>query len=161
MRRLVLVCALALASCSNEPTEEERAAAVAEVEAHQTPPPEQLELAPIRYREIEQHDLFGAGCSFAPEGGGLAAVALAMGETGHFLRGSELVTMAADKGSKELPYLARRKYDGKAYSMVLDLDEAAGKQSGEETSDYPATLTIRDANDEVVYRKPGMAQCGA
>ncbi|MBX7502668.1 hypothetical protein K3181_14600 [Qipengyuania sp. YG27] len=161
MRRLVLVCALALAACSNEPTEEERAAAVAEVEANQTPPPEQLELAPIRYREIEQHDLFGAGCSFAPEGGGLSAVALAMAETGHFLRGSELVTMAADKGSRELPYLARRKYDGKAYSMVLDLDEAEGEQSGEETSDYPATLTIRDANDEVVYRKPGMAQCGA
>lgn len=161
MRRLVLVCALALAACSNEPTEEERAAAVAEVEAHQTPPPEQLELAPIRYREIEQYDLFGAGCSFAPEGGGLAAVALAMAETGHFLRGSELVTMAADKGSRELPYLARRKYDGKAYSMVLDLDEAAGKQSGEETSDYPATLTIRDPHDEVVYRKRGMAQCGA
>lgn len=161
MRRLVLVCALALAACSNELTEEERAAAVAEVEANQTPPPEQLELAPIRYREIEQHDLFGAGCSFAPEGGGLSAVALAMADTGHFLRGSELVTMAADKGSRELPYLARRKYDGKAYSMVLDLDEAAGEQSGEETSDYPATLTIRDANDEVVYRKPGMAQCGA
>ncbi|MFW2350599.1 hypothetical protein [Qipengyuania sp.] len=161
MRRLVLVCALALAACSNEPTEEERAAAVAEVEANQTPPPEQLELAPIRYREIEQHDLFGAGCSFAPEGGGLSAVALAMAETGHFLRGSELVTMAADKGSRELPYLARRKYDGKAYSMVLDLDEAEGEQSGEETSDYPATLTIRDSNEQVVYRKPGMAQCGA
>jgi len=157
----LMLAASALAACSEAPSEEERAAAVAEVEAHQTPPPEQLDLAPIRYREIEQHDLFGAGCSFAPDGGGLAAVALAMADTGHFLRGSELVTLAADKGSSELPYLARRKYDGKAFSMVLDLDEAAGRQSGEETSDYPATLTIRDSNEQVVYRKAGIAQCGA
>ena len=90
-----------------------------------------------------------------------ASVALAMAETGHFLRGDKLITLAADKGSPELPYLARRKYDGAAYSMTLDLDEAEGEQSGEETSDYPATLTIRDASEQVVYRKSGIAQCGA
>ncbi len=161
MRTNILLLAFVLAACSNEPTEEERAAAVAEVEANQTPAPEQLELGAIRYREIEQHNLFGAGCSFAPEGSGLSAVALAMSDTGHFLRGSELITLAADKGSTELPYLARRKYDGKAYSMTLDLDEGEGEQVGEEVSDYPATLTIRDTNEQVVYRKTGVAQCGA
>ena len=161
MRKAVLMLAVALAACSSEPTEEERAAAVAEVEANRTPAPEELELGQIRYREIEQHDLYGAGCSFAPDGGGLAAVALAMADTGHFIRGDELVTLAADKGSAELPYLARRKYDGKAYSMVLDLDEAAGEQSGDETSDYPATLTIRDRYEQVVYEQSGIAQCGA
>ena len=72
-----LLLALGLAACADEPTEEERAAAVAEVEAHQTPPPEQLEPGAIRYREIEEYDLYGAGCSFAPAGGGVAAVALA------------------------------------------------------------------------------------
>lgn len=161
MREMVLVCAIALVACSGEPTEEERAAAVAEVEANQDPPPEKLTPGPIRYREIEQYELFGMGCSFAPERGGMAAVALAMEDTGHFLRDGELITLAADKGSAELPYLARRKYDGKAYSMLLDLDEEAGERTGEETSDYPATLTIRDANGAVVYRKPGIAQCGA
>ena len=70
-----LLLALGLAACADEPTEEERAAAVAEVEAHQTPPPEQLEPGAIRYREIEEYDLYGAGCSFAPAGGGVAAVA--------------------------------------------------------------------------------------
>ena len=68
-----LLLALGLAACADEPTEEERAAAVAEVEAHQTPPPEQLEPGAIRYREIEEYDLYGAGCSFAPAGGGVAA----------------------------------------------------------------------------------------
>ena len=161
MRILIVLLALTLTACSNEPNEEERAAAVAEVEANRIPPPEELQLEPIRYREIEKNELYGTGCSFAPDGGGMSAVALAMAETGHFLRGDKLITLAADKGSPELPYLARRKYDGAAYSMTLDLDEAEGEQSGEETSDYPATLTIRDASEQVVYRKSGIAQCGA
>ena len=161
MRILIVLLALTLTACSNEPNEEERAAAVAEVEANRVPPPEELQLEPIRYREIEKNELYGTGCSFAPDGGGMSAVALAMAETGHFLRGDKLITLAADKGSPELPYLARRKYDGAAYSMTLDLDEAEGEQSGEETSDYPATLTIRDASEQVVYHKSGIAQCGA
>ena len=161
MRISIVLLALTLMACSNEANEEERAAAVAEVEANRIPPPEELQLEPIRYREIEKNELYGTGCSFAPDGGGMSAVALAMAETGHFLRGDKLITLAADKGSPELPYLARRKYDGAAYSMTLDLDEAEGEQSGEETSDYPATLTIRDASEQVVYRKSGIAQCGA
>ncbi|MBY8334129.1 hypothetical protein [Qipengyuania pacifica] len=161
MRISIVLLALTLTACSNEPNEEERAAAVAEVEANRVPPPEELQLEPIRYREIEKNELYGTGCRFAPDGGGMSAVALAMAETGHFLRGDKLITLAADKGSPELPYLARRKYDGAAYSMTLDLDEAEGEQSGEETSDYPATLTIRDASEQVVYRKSGIAQCGA
>ncbi len=161
MRVSIILLALTLVACSNEPNEQERAAAVAEVEANRVPPPEELQLEPIRYREIEKNELYGTGCSFAPDGGGMSAVALAMAETGHFLRGDKLITLAADKGSPELPYLARRKYDGAAYSMTLDLDEAEGEQSGEETSDYPATLTIRDASEQVVYRKSGIAQCGA
>jgi len=161
MRVSIVLLAVTLMACSNEPNEEERAAAVAEVEANRIPPPEELQLEPIRYREIEKNELYGTGCSFAPDGGGMSAVALAMAETGHFLRGDKLITLAADKGSPELPYLARRKYDGAAYSMTLDLDEAEGEQSGEETSDYPATLTIRDASEQVVYRKSGIAQCGA
>lgn len=161
MRISIVLLALTLTACSNEPNEQERAAAVAEVEANRVPPPEELQLEPIRYREIEKNELYGTGCSFAPDGGGMSAVALAMAETGHFLRGDKLITLAADKGSPELPYLARRKYDGAAYSMTLDLDEAEGEQSGEETSDYPATLTIRDASEQVVYRKSGIAQCGA
>lgn len=161
MRVSIILLALTLVACSNEPSEEERAAAVAEVEANRIPPPEELQLEPIRYREIEKNELYGTGCSFAPDGGGMSAVALAMAETGHFLRGDKLITLAADKGSPEWPYLARRKYDGAAYSMTLDLDEAEGEQSGKETSDYPATLTIRDASEQVVYRKSGVAQCGA
>ena len=160
MRSLALTLVAVLAACSSEPTEEERAAAVAEVEAHQTPPAQPLELGAIRYREIEKHELYGAGCSFAPTGGGLAAVALAMPDTGHIIVDGEMLTLAADKGSAELPYLARSKYDGTEHSMELDLDQDASEEVGAEVSDYPATLTIRNARDQIVYNQSGIAQCG-
>ena len=160
MRSLALTLVVVLAACSSEPTEEERAAAVAEVEAHQTPPAQPLELEAIRYREIEKHELYGTGCSFAPTGGGLAAVALAMPDTGHIIVDGAMLTLAADKGSAELPYLARSKYDGTEHSMELDLDQDAGEEVGAEVSDYPATLTIRNARDQIVYNQSGIAQCG-
>ena len=160
MRISIVLLALTLMACSNEPNEEERAAAVAEVEANRIPPPEELQLEPIRYREIEKHELYGAGCSFAPTGGGLAAVALAMPDTGHIIVDGEMLTLAADKGSAELPYLARSKYDGTEHSMELDLDQDAGEEVGAEVSDYPATLTIRNARDQIVYNQSGIAQCG-
>lgn len=164
--RLILLCsALALAACADEPDPEEKAradaAAIAEVEATQVPPPEALAPRPILYPDIERYELFGAGCSFAPKGGGLGAVALAMADEGYMKREGEILRFAADKGSKELPYLARRKYDGRDYSFTLDLDEGEGKQVGMETREFGAKLTVKDGKDRVVYSSDGLAQCGA
>ncbi|MEZ5682509.1 MAG: hypothetical protein R3E14_14565 [Erythrobacter sp.] len=161
MRIAISLVLLSLAACSSEPNEAERKAAVAEVEANQEAPAEVLEPRPILYPDIEKNGLYGAGCSFAPDGGGLGAVALAMADEGYMKRGEEILQFAADKGSDELPYLARRKYDGKDYSFSLDLDRDSEAPSGEETSDYSGTLTVRDGKDRVVYSATGIVQCGA
>lgn len=161
MRLFAMSAVLVLGACSDGPSEEERQADVAEVEAHQQPPVEEFEPDPIRYREIEKYDLFGAGCSFAPDGGGLGAVAIAMADEGYIIRNGALLRFAADAGSRELPYLARNKYTGLEYSFILDLDEAGGEQSGYETTDYRGKLTVRDAGDRVVYEADGLVQCGA
>lgn len=164
MRWVIAISTLALAACGGPSPAEEEAAreqAVAEVIANQEPPAEQLALDPIRYPEIERYDLFGAGCSFAPDGGGLGAVAIAMADKGYIIRNGELHTLAADLGSAELPYLAHRKYDGREYSFVLDLDETEGEQSGYEATDYRGTLTVSDGKDRAVYRADGIVQCGA
>lgn len=161
MRGAVLISMIFLAACSNEPTEEERAAAVAEVEANQEPPVEQLQPKPILYPDIEANDLYGAGCSFAPEGGGLGAIALAMADEGYMKRGEDVLRFAADKGSAELPYLARSKYVGSEYTFTLELDENSAERSGIETTDYPGALTVRDEQDRIVYRASGLVQCGA
>lgn len=165
MRHLVLLGACLLPACGSEMSAEERAAAderaIAAVEAHQAPPA--LPVAPekILYPDIEKNDLFGTSCAFAPEGGGLGAIALAMEDAGYLKLDGEIVRLAADKGSGDLPMGAYRKYDGKANSFRLELDREAGKQDGIETTNYPASLTILDAGDRVVYEASGIAQCGS
>ncbi len=164
MRWAVALVAMSVAACGGQtPAEEEaaREAAVAEVEANREPPPEALELDPFRYPEIEKYELYGAGCNFVPDGGGLGAVALAQADEGYLLRKGELLIFAADTGSAELPYLARRKYVGREYSFTLELDEANGERSGYETTDYRGELTVRDSGDRPVYRAVGLVQCGA
>ena len=165
MRWIIAIAPVAVAACG--PTPEEKAAAdaraVAEVEAHQEPPPEELVPGVITFADVENANMFGAGCNVLPNSGsaGGIAIAVAQSDAGYFKRENEIIRMAADAGSKELPYLAREKYSGLAYSMRLEIDEDAGKQSGEETIDYPSVLTIRDAQDRVVYRQEGTTQCGA
>ena len=164
MRWIAIALPLSLAACDNPTPAEEEAArqkAVAEVEANQAPPPEEFAPEPIRYPDIEKHDLFGAGCSFVPDGAGLGAVAIGMADKGYMIRKGELLVFAADMGSAELPYLARRKYDGREYSFTLDLDDTDGQQSGYETTDYRGTLTVRDGEDSVLYQAQGLTQCGA
>ena len=164
MRWITAGATLALAACGGmTPAEEEaaREAAVAEVEANQKPPPEMLELDPIRFADIEKFDLFGAGCNFSPDGDASAPVALAQADAGYLIRRGELHKLASDKGSAEMPYMSHRKYDGLEYSFTLDFDEAKGRQSGYETMDYDGTLTVRDGSDNVLYTAEGLVQCGA
>lgn len=164
MRLFIGLASLALTACDRStPTEEEvaRQTAVAEVKAHQEPPPEMLELDPIRFAEIEKFGLFGAGCSFSPDGDASAPVALAKADAGYLIRRGELQKLASDKGSAEMPYMSHRKYDGLEYSFTLDFDEAKGRQSGYETMDYGGTLTVRDGSENVVYTAAGLVQCGA
>ena len=162
MRWVLTLLALSVAACGPTAEEEaERQEAIAKVQAGLEPPVEQLELDPIRYPEIEKHDLYGAGCSFAPDGGGISAVAIAMADEGYLISEGELLRFAADAGSRELPYLAREKYTGREYAFTLKLDDTEGEQSGEETTDYRGTLNVRDGMDRTVYEATGLVQCGA
>ena len=161
MRYAIAAVLLALTGCSDETTEADRQLAVAEVEANQEPPVEQLIPGPIRYPDIEANDLYGAGCNFVPEGGGMGAIALAQADEGYMKRGEDILRFAADKGSRELPYMAHRKYDGRDYSFTLELEEGMGERSGIETTDYPGILTVTDGKDRIVYRASGLVQCGA
>ena len=165
MREIALIGICLLAACGPEMTAEEKAMAdardIAAVEANQAPPVIPVAPEKILYPDIEKNELFGTSCAFAPEGGGIGAIALAMEDTGYLKLDGEIVRFAADKGSAELPMAAREKYDGKAYSFRLELEETAGTQDGVETVNYPATLTILDSGDRVAFDATGIAQCGS
>lgn len=166
MRHLVLVAALALAACGDgEVTPEEQAriddAKIAAVKAAQIIPPTPLSPDKILYPDIEQNNLYGAGCAFVPEGGGLGAIALTQADVGYMKIDDKIERFAADKGSATAPVGTFAKYDAGAYSLRLDLADEKGKRSGMETTDFNARLTVRNERDQIVYEAAGLAQCGS
>ncbi len=163
---LPMVVPIALGACGPTPVEQaaQDARDVAAVIANQEPPPEVLEPQPITYPDIERNDLFGAGCNFVAEGGGIGAIALAQAEEGYMKRGGEVLTFAADKGSAQQPLNSYRRYTGREYAFTLDIETeqaAAAKEADTEVVNYPARLTVIDGRDRTVYEASGIAQCGS
>lgn len=172
MRKAVLFLPLLLIACGEpELSPEQREAAeeraIAAVEAAQTIPPEPVTPQPIAFADIERYGLFGAGCSFMPGGkpaqtpNGAGALALTSERGAYVKIEGELHRLAPDAGSPELPLGTRGKYDGKEFSMILDIAGEEGEPSGMETIDYPARFVLRNARDQTVYAETGIAQCGS
>lgn len=172
MKRVALFFPLLLAACGErELTPEQQEAAderaIAAVEAAQVPPPTPVTLEPILFADIEQHNLFGAGCTFLPAGGlaeapdGKGMLALASASGAYIKVDGDLHRLAPDAGSPELPLGARGKYDGKEYAVILDIASEEGEPNGMETIDFPARLVLRNSRDQTVYAETGVAQCGS
>ena len=115
---------------------------------------------PILYPDIEKNHLLGTSCSFVATGGGMGAIAMAMGKKGYMKLDGKIVRFAADSGSAKLPFGAFGRYDGKKHSFELGLAESSGKQSGAESTTYQGRLTARDGFGRVVFDQPGEVQCG-
>lgn len=166
MRKIWVAMAalLPLAACGDNLSEEERAtqdnADIAAVEASQKPPVIPIDPQAIRYPDIEKNQIYGASCAFAPEGGGLGAIVIAMADAGYMKLGGSLQRFAPDAGSAENPLGTRERYTGSSNSFTLQLLESEGEKSGIETMDFDAQLTVRDSSDRVVYQENGIAQCG-
>ena len=162
MRQLILIPLVMLAACSEEePTDEERAARMAEIERINEGVAMPIEPEKILYPDIERAELFGASCAFAPEGGGMAPILLAMEDAAHMKIGGEIVSFAPDAGVRKGPQVAWTKYDGRAASLNLGLGKELGQTGDGGVVRYEARLTLRDGHDRVVYDAPGEAQCGA
>ena len=164
MRETFVFSAMLLAACGPGAAEQEaqRQRDVAQVEASMDAPPEPLVLEPITFADVERENLFGAGCNVLPadEDASGIAIVLAHDDAAYFKRDGEFVRLSADTGSAELPYMARQKYSGLAFSLELEL-EGEGEQSGYETTDYRSVLTVRDDHDREVLVQRGVTQCGA
>jgi len=166
VRAAMLALSLLAAACSRPVDNKAQAAAdardIARVEAAQNvaPPPRGLALEAITFNDIENNNLFGASCVFLPEGDAKRFVVLAMQETAYIKLEGSLRVYAADRGSPPLPYDTRSRYVGREHVIDLQTAGGEGKASGEETTDWPGRLTIRDARERVVYSAAGTVQCG-
>lgn len=166
MRWPVLVClCAALVSCGDnisdaERAEQDRALAERVREANDTAPPlVEIVPEPILYPDIEANDLFGLACSYAP-GTSMGARVIAREADAFIKVDGEMLRFAADPGSRELPAKTRSFYNGREYSMRLDI---GNKQAAGE--DAPAlmegTVWLRDRWDRVIYQGTGAVECGA
>lgn len=152
-----------LTACGGEepPSAQESAARIAQIEEANRGTAIPVEPEPIRYSDIEANDLFGAGCAFAPAGGGMAPILLAMDDTAHMKIYGQIETFAPDKGTQKGPSLAWTKYDGRQHSLNLGLGQELGQTGDGGVMRYEARLTMRDGRDRIVYEAAGEAQCGS
>ena len=165
MRRLVILALFACAACSErEPSEAEQEsldqAAVAAVEAANDAAPPLEEVVPdaLLLPDIERNDIYGASCSYAP-GTSLGARVIARQADAFMKIDGEVVRFAADPGARELELGTRSLYNGREYSLQLDLS-GEGEPAGEETMNYEGTVNLRDRWDRIIYTGTGTVQCG-
>ncbi|OBX20190.1 hypothetical protein A9995_00155 [Erythrobacter sp. QSSC1-22B] len=187
MRYWLGLSVVALAGCGAELSPEEKARqdaqAVAEVTAAQIPPVMPVTLDPLTLADVEAHEMIGVGCSFLPDEGagersgddGDEALAIAMGDAAYAKSGGEVMRLAPDRGSAANPFGTQTKYDGREFTMQLDLapsveeqatadaaaEPAEGVQVGMETMAYDGRMTLTDGRDRVVYRADGTLRCGS
>lgn len=163
-----LAAVVLLAGCGErEPTPAEKAAKdardIALVEAAQQskPPPEAIEPAALTAAEA---DRYGASthCAFVPADSSGPRPILLAGEDRAWLKVGERVHgFAADRGSSRLAGGAWPHYDGKDRSLSIEQEPGDGVTLGDDRLRWAATLTVRDAWDQVVYRRSGDLECGA
>ncbi|GAB5347635.1 hypothetical protein [Alteriqipengyuania sp. 357] len=163
-----LLVALGLSACGDgsaeKSAEQERAdaEAISQVIAQQTPPPIPLRLQPIGADDIAHNPALGegAGCSFYAGRG--EEPAFIMGGKGGFLKFEGSVhRLAPDAGSAAGPLGTNVKYDGREYSLRIDIDDGAREDGeGEGFWTAPAKIAVVDGYDRPVAGGEGRVSCG-
>ncbi len=158
----IMAAVLLLAACTPEKSAAEKRAeedrAIAQVNSAQQvkPPPTPITPQPILFADIQRHDLFGAGCAFAP-GNSMGAVLLTRAKIAYLLIDGHPVGFASDPGSTKLPLDTVSRYVGK--EMALSLTRAA--DVAPDATRWPGHLVVTDPFDQVVYEADGQVQCSA
>ncbi|MCB2065954.1 MAG: hypothetical protein KDE15_04850 [Erythrobacter sp.] len=119
---------------------------------------------PILYPDLEAQDLFGLQCAYAP-GTSLGARVIARETDAWVKLNGEMIRLAADQGSRELPAGTRSLYTGRDFSLRLDVeDKGDGEAEGEGANAatlLEGTVWLRDRWDRVIYQGTGAVNCGA
>lgn len=162
-----LVLLAALAGCDRQ-SAQERAASdardVAMVEAAQQRKPPSVRLAPqpITFADLQEGNLFGAGCAFTPDSGAGGDPVLYTDDTRAVMKlDGAMVILASDNGSAELPYATREHYVGKTHDLRLTKAPGEGEPGSEESMKWTGAVTVRDQWQREVYAARGSLECGA
>ena len=127
------------------------------------PPPPQADIHPeeIDYQVMKTNNLFGAGCNFAAEGGGLGALVLAQEKEAIIKLEGKVVRLPADKASRLLSDFARTRYaDGARILILAPIPGTLPAEIGQIQS-LPTKLAIIDTVGRPLFSAKGQVQCKA
>jgi len=166
MRRGGLAMLLALAACHQQTPAEKAAAdardiAVVEGAQKQKPPPRPITPQPLMYPDVQAHKLYGKGCAFVAEGGGMGAVLVTKDKFAGFKPKDEVVELASDPGSAAMPEGTWSRYVGKEYALTLTRTGDDTSRPGDPKQSFAGKLVVTDAWNQVVYVADGLVQCRA
>ena len=165
-RHYIAALTLAAIACSAEPevvSDADQQRLVESVRLANDAKPSIVEVTPepLLQPDIERWDLYGQACAYAP-GTSLGARVIAREGDAFMKIDGELVRFASDSGSRELPMRTYSLYNGRAYSLRLEIAD-----EGEEISvksgpgNYEGTIWLRDRWDRVVYQGSGTVSCAS
>lgn len=157
----MVVGALLLPACSQKSDPAQDARDIAQVDAMQKakPPAKPITPQPMAYPDITQHKLYGAGCNFVADGGGMGAIVLAQGQRAFIKLDGKIVMLASDAGSTKMPQGSWSRYSGREYALTLTRadDGKVGDNNAADT--FTGHIVITDPHDQVVYQARGNVQC--
>jgi hypothetical protein len=162
---LCAVGVLAMTGCGEGKSPAERAAedarAIAQVEAINSgkPPVVPVTLEPLAETDLATARRSGAGCGFMIERGDRPLVFSGASRAVARIEG-KAVSFASDPGGAKLPLETWGHYVGKQQSLVIELLGETSAAPGQSDQRWPARLTLRDANNQIVSTTGGTLVCG-
>ena len=136
-------------------------AKIAEVEAAQIVPAEELAPQPIGPDLVAEQGSGGEGCSFVPADGGTGPILVTRPDVAYMRLDGRMVRFAADKGSTRLPLDGWSKYVGKSQSLQLTFDNSGeGRGAAQAARSGDALLNVKDRHERTVYEAAGTVECG-
>lgn len=123
------------------------------------PPTSAVQPEPIDYFVITKNKLYGSGCNFVADNGGMTALVLAQEKEAIFKLKGQIVRVAADKTSQILPESAHSRYSDDKYTVLLaPIPGTEPKENGVIQS-LPTSLAIMDPKGRVQFAAKGTVQC--
>lgn len=160
MRYWIALAVLAATACSPDSEIADKDIDYAAINKAAGGPASKIVPEPIAFRDIEEHNLFGAGCNM-PHTVEDRVLLIAQPGAAYFMLKGDLVTLAPNPGPSDMPYGIASHFDGRAHSLELRIEPGTEAIEGPELVTHDAAMTIRDTKERVVFEYSGRVQCGA
>lgn len=118
------------------------------------PPLNVIKPEEIDYPTIKANNLFGSGCNFVADGGGLAALVLAQEKEAIIKLDGKIVRIPADTGSQILPATARTRYVNADHILILAPIPGGPPAEIGQIQSLPIRLAIVDKAGRQASRSP-------